>query len=362
MRTLTITLHDTDNAGSSLQAFALNHFLLNNEIDNKLINYTPKYTYTNGNSLKSFIKTLIFWRYKRENRKKFVYFRERYIKMTNIRYKTLDKLMSEIPTADVYITGSDQLWNNMYPCGNDPAFYLSFVKNSNSKKIAYAISTGRSEIPVDNLEFINKYCKDYNWISVREKDIIEQFEKVLNREDIIHVSDPVLLNSADTYINMIEERIVSEAYILVYIAQNVDKKILNSLIDKIKEELPDRKVVFIGAYGNKCNCDLHIKEFGPLDFLSLIYYSDYIISNSFHATVFSILFKKQFITFIPENNGSRIKGILKITHLENRGIYNIGEISKIFVSDSEIEEASCLAIKFGTESGKVLINAIRGLE
>lgn len=85
----------------------------------------------------------------------------------------------------------------------------------------------------------------------------------------------------------------------------------------------------IGTYRNKCNCDIHIKNTSPEEFLSLISNAQFVISNSFHATVFSMLYKRQFMTIIPPQNGERIKMILDIAGIPENAIYNEAKIHQI---------------------------------
>lgn len=335
MKTLTITLHDTDNCGSSLQAFALQHFLITHGIDNEIIDYVPSYTQNNGNPFKTFIRNIIFRKSYLQRRKKFQNFINKNLKLTKRKYKTYQELKNNPPQADIYITGSDQLWNNSYACGKDPAFYLGFVNKEDTKKISYAVSIGKGNVNENDLKLIKEYGNDFKWISLREKINVEDVEKVVNKIPIVHVCDPVLLNDAKEYDKIKKYRIIEDKYILVYVAQAIDKLELNRIVKEIakKDEL---KIVFIGTYRSKCNCDFHIIDMDPGDFLSLIYNAEYIISNSFHATMFSLIYNKQFIVVIPKENGNRIGEILELTNLQN---HVFGKFDKIpFITSEEYVE------------------------
>ena len=157
MKTLTITLHDTDNCGSSLQAFALQHFLITHGIDNEIIDYVPSYTQNNGSPFKTFIRNIIFRKSYLQRSKKFQNFINKNLKLTKRKYKTYQELKNNPPQADIYITGSDQLWNNSYACGNDPAFYLGFVNKENTKKISYAVSIGKGNVNKNDLKLVKEY-------------------------------------------------------------------------------------------------------------------------------------------------------------------------------------------------------------
>ena len=96
MKTLTITLHDTDNCGSSLQAFALQHFLITHGIDNEIIDYVPSYTQNNGSPFKTFIRNIIFRKSYLQRRKKFQNFINKNLKLTKRKYKTYQELKNAV--------------------------------------------------------------------------------------------------------------------------------------------------------------------------------------------------------------------------------------------------------------------------
>lgn len=317
MRTVTITLHDTDNCGSSLQAFALQHFLHTQGIENQLVDYVPEYVRNNGTRLKTLIRKLVFYRESKIRDEKFRKFVSDYLELTETKYQSLAELNENPPVADCYITGSDQLWNTMYKCGNDPAFYLDFVKCG--KKMAYAVSLGRESVPDDNLQFIDRYAQDFSWISVREKSSAAQLEAVLPGKKVSHVCDPVLLNPVQTYRDMQAPRLIPDPYILVYMAQIPDTAFMDAFVERVRERV-NGKVVLIGSYRNRCTCDIHKRDVAPAEFLSLIANAEYVISNSFHATMFSLIYEKQFATILPEENGARIKEILDLTELNDHAI------------------------------------------
>ena len=126
---------------------------------------------------------------------------------------------------------------------------------------------------------------------------------------IDYVCDPVLLNDSKRYDLIKNKRIIAEDYVLVYMAQIPNTEKMNEIIKKVKETF-DIKVVLIGSYRNRCDSDIHMRDVDPGDFLSLIYYASYIISNSFHATMFSLIYEKEFLSILPDKNGARIKEIL----------------------------------------------------
>lgn len=315
MKTVTITLHDTENCGSSLQAFALQYYLKECGIENELIHYVPAYTQNGGYPIRAFVRNVIYFKATLLRKKKFQKFICDHLILTKQKYTSLKQLRQNPPVADCYISGSDQLWNTMFPCGYDPAFYLDFVKG---RKITYAVSLGREKIPKDNLDIIQRHIADFSAVSVREVSSVKQIENLYGKE-VAYVCDPVLLNPPSAYDSIKAERMIREPYILVYIAQEIDLAVLNQWIGKVNPT-DSKAIVFIGSYRQKCQCDYHIRDFSPGDFLSLIYYADYVISNSFHATLFSLLYQKQFTTIVPSENGARIRSILSDMGLKHHAV------------------------------------------
>lgn len=331
MKTLTITLHDSYNCGSSLQAYALQHFLLKNNIENEIINYCPEYLKKDKISLKSIIKKIIYYPYMKKRVKNFEEFRDKYLKLTEFKCSEYSELKKHKFEADCFIAGSDQLWNTMYPCGNDPAYYLDFAEG---KKITYAVSMGREIIPNDNIELIKKYSKDdFKWLSVREKSAIEQIKPIFNC-DIEYVCDPVLLNNINDYKEIESNRLIDEPYIFVYVAQDIDENELQKIVTSAEQKY-NAKVVFSGTYKKRCKCHYHIREASPSDFLSLIHHASCVISNSFHATMFSLIYKKQFLAVLPKKNGERITSILQLVGLEKNIVGDTDKINVSMIEDNE---------------------------
>lgn len=353
MKTLTITLHDTDNCGSSLQAFALQHFLITHGIDNEIIDYVPSYTQNNGSPFKTFIRNIIFRKSYLQRRKKFQNFINKNLKLTKRKYKTYQELENNPPQADIYITGSDQLWNNSYACGNDPAFYLGFVNKEDTQKISYAVSIGKGNVNENDLKLVKEYGNDFKWISLREKINVGDVEKVINKVPVVHVCDPVLLNDAKEYDKIKKIRIIEDKYVLVYVAQAINKLELNRIVKEIAKK-DGLKIVFIGTYRNKCDCDFHIKDMDPGDFLSLIYNAEYIVSNSFHATMFSLIYNKQFIAILPKENRNRISEILELTNLENHIFGNFKEIP--YITNTQYKKINSFLKKFQEKSKNLLLS------
>lgn len=309
-----ITIHAMHNPGSVLQAFALQEYL-SAKHDVKIIDYRPLYFYSEGSKLKLFLKKLLWGRAYRSRNHKFLDFVKKYLKLTSL-YESYEELIAADLKADVFMTGSDQLWNASFPCGNDEAFYLSFV--SSGRKISYSTSVGKKCVDENNLVVLKKYLPAFDALSVREKSTAEQLIRFLNR-NVSWVCDPVLLLPRTSYEQFLAtENPIGKKYVMVYLLGASEK--LNQVVQFYKSK--GLYVVLAGGFTKRCECDLHIKDVGPEDFLNLIYHAEVVISSSFHATAFCHIFHKKFVTFLPNANGERISSLVEESGLVDHIVAN----------------------------------------
>lgn len=323
-----ITLHRVKNYGSVLQTYATQIVLEEMGFDVEIIDYYPsRYSFLgmlkrikNQNKYikKSFLLRMVarfiiipsyFLRFKAFNN--FIY---SHLKMSSDTYKTYEALSKKIPLADIYITGSDQVWNSEWNDGIDKSLFLGFVPKE-KRKIAYAASFGKKELDNYEKEETAALLKRYDDISVRETSGVE-IVKSLGINKVTNVVDPTLLLSGDKWREISSNRYNNKKYILVY---NLNR---NKKIDKYAENLSIKTglKIFYLSYQlhefykkGKMICNPKVA-----DFISLIDNASYIISDSFHATAFSINLNKQFVIVYPGKYSTRIQSLLKYLKLEDR--------------------------------------------
>jgi len=351
MKLKIITLHSIYNPGSAWQAYSLQEFLAKNGHDVEIIDYRPYYSTIGKNKLKGVIRKVLFFKNEKKLKEKYESFINSYIFLTSKRYKSFSALSEANLEADVFISGSDQLWNMDYDCGNDESYYLAFTKNK--RKIAYATSIGKKKIPEEELKTIVNKITGFEMISVREKSTSEILSAKMNR-NVHWVCDPVFLLDVDTYKNMTKP-LISESYAVVYLS--AESSLLDSIVQNIKETL-GCKIVLMGGNRSRCECDIHIKDLGPIDFISLIENAEIVISSSFHATAFSHIFHKKFGVILPSNNGERLESLLELSGLSNRIIEKESDINRIY---KEINYADIdIAIdEFVNKSKVLLLNLLK---
>lgn len=310
-----ITLHSLFNPGSAFQAYSLQKYL-SKEHDVQIIDYRPTYSRYGGSFLKAFVRKILFFRIRLSESKKFNGFMDKYMNLTK-RFYSYKSLCKANFNADLFVVGSDQLWNTDFACGNDNAFYLDFVKNS--KKITYSTSVGKKVIDQKNLNKIREFVDSFSSIAVREKDTAIQLTEKLGRT-VTWVCDPVFLLGRDVYDSMIEQKSrFDKPYVFVYLSPK--SPMLDSLIEYYRSK--GLTIVLGGGYNkSRCDCDVHIKDMGPLDFLNCIKFAEVVVSTSFHATAFCHIFHKEFVTILPPKNGERIVSLLEQTGLMNRSVFD----------------------------------------
>lgn len=356
---LTITCHDVYNAGAALQAYALQTYLAKQGCKAGIIDYKPDYlsghhkltAVCNPKYDRPLIRELYLLaklpgrlaglRHKHA----FDAFTAKYFKLTR-RYSSFDELCAAPPKADIYFAGSDQIWNPIFPNGKDPAFYLEFV--SDGIRASYAASFAVEEIPTELRSVMSERIKKFDHISVRESSALNILEQ-LDVHDGCAVVDPVFLLTQDHWAEM--ARPISKKnknYLLVYDFDN--DPTIRSIAQKVAAERGlDIYSVFNVPYAKKC-----FAHVGPQEFLGLISGADFVLSNSFHATAFSIIFEKDFaVTARRDGINTRMQDLTAALGLNSRMASNeFAQLGKIDYTHVK-ERLSAL-----TESSKAYIKII----
>ena len=356
MRIDIITLHCPMNCGSVLQGYALRKFLGDRYGDENvaLIDYVPPYMETEGRPFRTLLRKMLFFKQYRMRQRAFSTFIESNCRLTEKRYKTYDELLKDPPEADIYITGSDQLWNPCFSCGNDPAYFLRFVQNV--PKLAYSTSLGTAKYSRQQLTQIADNIKDYSVVSVRERCSVSQLESV-GVHGVQCVCDPTLLHDAGAYSRLAKDHKELGKYVAVYLVEPSD--LLDQTLDVFRKM--GYKVVGVAGYLNKYKCDIRLMDAGPAEFLGLIRDASFVVATSFHATVFSLIFHKQFAIIPPHMNPERIEQLLGMVHLENRILTGKQQIPSL-LEEIDFKEVDQILQPFIQESSRFLTEAIDSLE
>lgn len=353
-----------DNYGQILQCYALQEFLKKHGHDPFVIRYNPvddwnvnKTTTVAEPQKKSFIRRAFkifnpkkvyrflecrirnFRRQFLENKlrkevenhpRHFEDFRNRHYAYSELRYNSYEELSKKFPSADAYITGSDQVWNpNIYPEVALNAYFLNF--GDNVKRLSYAASWGIKTIDEKYKTTLTELLKNFDYISVREVNGIDLC-KECGRDDAEWVPDPTMLLEKEDY-----EKISSEA-------EDILKDIKRPFIfSYFLNHTTDFRFSDLKKFARKNSLQIyHCTGNGTLDNLKKVYpnvsewlylikNADYVFTNSFHCCVFSIIFRKKFMAFpvkgISAGMNERIISLFKRYNIESR--FYEGDYSRV---------------------------------
>ncbi len=204
-------------------------------------------------------------------------------------YRTVEELVADPPEADAYICGSDQIWNPRVTGGRpDPAYYLSFGEPS-VRRIAYAPSFGGESISPEHQMAMKEYLQRFDALSSREMEGCEFVQNLTGRPAEL-VLDPTLLR--DDWAELARPRQSKGSYVLIYQLQKSPGiyAAATSLARKLGKPLLNIDASLkLWTRPGKC-----VRPLDPAEWLGLIHNAAAVVTNSFHGTAFSILFKRPF--------------------------------------------------------------------
>lgn len=339
-----ITILKVNNYGAELQAYATQRVLNNLRWKAEIIDYL---FYKNPNFRKTamakplfpvnFNKRLKEWLYpvilklkelkagevSKTRKERFVQFHKAHTVMSRT-YHSMDELYQAKLDYDVYVVGSDQVWNPGNYSSLNP-YFLTFAP-MDKKRISYASSFGVSEIPQNALPFYRKHLSELSSISVRENTAVGLVRRLCGR-DAQWVLDPTLLLGKSEWLQVSSNRYnMLGSFVLIYELTPCPYIVeLASYISKEKQ-LNIVRICKSAAKEDKDDSVYDIIDAGPAEFLELFAKASYVVTNSFHGTAFSINFEKLFYTVIPDrkNNNSRQLSLLEMVGLKNRMIVENG--------------------------------------
>lgn len=345
MKVAIITFFDNGNYGSELQALAMNYYLKAEghiavfckvKSSNKMVRAVELL----------YDKALLKW-YKLTDNEKRQYLIDR-SKNLSLQRNITHQLKQHIHTFveahislrsisrlsifrnerfDAYICGSDQIWSAL----KIPLLPLNFLYGIDKKiKIAYAPSIGLDNPPLYFIKQVEKYIRDFIYLSVREeaaKSVVQKYYGI----DAKQVLDPTLLQGKefwDSLLTIESKQMPAIPYVFCYFLGNLNEDVV-SCINRISN---GRQVIML-PYAEDCNFIKNGKYelADPLDFVNLIKHADCILTDSFHGSIFSILYDKQFVVTKRSHvrrvsQTSRITSLLNMFNLQNQYCSVVGEM------------------------------------
>lgn len=330
MKISLVTIIDNDqNIGTYLQAYASAKTFERKGHEVELLNYYRKHHLT-SNVIRSIWKAntnplrglaSIIYRLSTVAISKSVLkgFLKRNAKLSR-RYNSLEEIEKNPPQADIYITGSDQVWNSHYNGGIEKVYYLSFAPKG-KKRFSYAASIGMAHFPEHEKFETKSLLSKYTNISVRESSAVTTLAE-LGINNVEHVVDPTLLISNEEWMELAntDSFVKTEPYLLIYSVEDGRKDLIAEYAYELAKRM-DLKIYMVTSGGFRDNIHLCNKTFhfaSPEKFLNLMLHADFVIVSSFHGTSFAVSMNKQFISICPGKFNSRIYSLLDRLNLSNR--------------------------------------------
>jgi len=290
-----ITFHQAHNSGAALQTFAMQSYLRRCGHEATVINYRidridRSYDATSASRKKNFNQ-----------------FIRQHLSLSP-RYSTLSDLQKARHPYDAVIAGSDQIWNETILGGLNSAYFCDFGALG-LRRIVYGASLGSDRLSAGSRLLMQRYLQYPDFISVREASMLPLIQP-LTEKTLTVVLDPTLLLDSEDYHNLATPEPVATPYIYLHYVHHSGE---NPALDRAAEELSqltglpvckNRKGIRFAPEFPDCSDD------GPKEFLGRILHARYVVSDSFHATVFSILFGKHFLTVLPVKRPERLIALL----------------------------------------------------
>ncbi len=340
-----VTINSAYNYGCVFQAWALQRFLEKEGHEAEIINYrspaidnmyrlfVPKKLFKKKRFYNTFfnmcynglrkVKFYCTQRPKIAKAAKFEHFIGEVMNTTKTVYSTYAELQEGMAGEpyDVLITGSDQVWNSAITKGLKPAYFLAF-EETGKPKLAYAASIGKTELTKPEQEFFHGFLKSYTAIAVREQSAKELLTPLVD-QPVSVVLDPTLLLEKSDFDAMKIASKYKQPYILVHVIGK-DKQ-LEEIVSVVSKQtgLPVVQNRMAKQFENELG---RFADAGPEEFLGLVEGAALVVTNSFHATVFSIIYERNFITIPHKTYPERMVNLLKEAGLSE---HLIGEAEQL---------------------------------
>lgn len=329
MKVALITLHAIKNYGSVLQTLATQELFKEYGCEVELINYIREdsldrnllNTWCGSNPIKkaAMLPTLIKWKSVFNN------FITEHFTLSEHTY-TYPKDFIRYPIqADIFCTGSDQVWNTGWNGGIIKALFLNFIPD-NKFRFAYAASFGKKELSPKEVYETKELINKYKFISVREDYAKTMLEKYYDYKGAVHVLDPTLAYDGDFWRSFAPKSKIKKDYILIY---NLNRsKEFDEYALKLSKKTGLPIYFLCRRYDQFTRPGKSILIPDVFEFITLIDNAKFVLTDSFHATAFSLNLNTEPICIYPSKYGGRIESILRMTdslqrHIKDYNDFNV---------------------------------------
>lgn len=334
-----LTFHRAHNYGAVLQCYALQEFLCSLGYDASVIDYNNRDLWEGYNWFKSYEVSFCFQKWNK--------IPNRTIKLLSKWYKALprfykfrhfqNKQLKLVPTTDIQtkpfdiiFIGSDQVWNLDITHGFDEYYWGQFPHPKETKIATYGASLKKYWETAETAEAINN-IRSLHAVSTREPELASYIKTIDDSLNPVAVPDPVFLLPKEVWSDIATKpRIHQEPYVLFYQAMD-NENVYDVAVEIARRE--NKRLVVLSANVNGRNSSIS-RSASPVDFIGWIKYADLVVTSSFHATAFSIIFQKPFYCVnLQMGHDSRLLDVLKSFGLTERWINTADDCSELKVFD-----------------------------
>lgn len=325
-----LTFCNANNYGALLQAFALQKYLSKTE-SVEFVNLSFNSALKSNNNIITTNKGICRKVLDKIRRNKFKFYRQNYLIISSDKIEGDSQIRKKYFEYDCYVVGSDQVWNTDIT-NQTKAFFLDFTNCE--KKIAYAASYGKKDLNNIEKQWTREEINKFSAVSVREQESSQYINEEFNINSEV-VCDPVfLLNQEEWKKNLKLKNKFRKKYILVYYMEANDQ--IRNVIDyaKAKYKMP---VLALCGGTQRLKGIKHLECVGVKGFIQRIMNADLIITNSFHASAFSMIFEKKFIVVGHSKWNIRLDNLLQLANCNDKLVRTDTEISEVAINDAEID-------------------------
>lgn len=286
---------------------------------------------------------------------KFKSFIEKHLHLTQ-QYNNHHDLDKAEALYDVFVCGSDQIWNPNIIDGFDSAYFLAFIHNK--KKLSYASSCGSYQFSKHEETVLIDYLSSFSNISVREKNTAQYLRNLIEGQKTTTVLDPTLMLDKSKWLELLEIKVKknNKPYVFVYTLKK--DEFVRNIVEKVSNHFNLEVIVidqdpFLGFPSDK-----HIQDADPKEYLEWIAGASFVITNSFHGTAFSVNFEVPFISIKPESGVNRIQDFLESVGLQERLILEKDNLDDIISSSVDFQSSNIKLEQLRASTRSYLNNAL----
>lgn len=302
-----LTFHNAYNYGAVLQTFATQELVKSMGHDTEVIDYHNKAVdafYERRNlhwrtlpkrnvvRLITFLVSACF-----NKRRQLAYrdFQSRHLHVSRGHY--IQGSRPDLSHYDAILIGSDQLWNKNITNGFDDVYWGDFTAGPRTVRIAWSVCMNNLNLQAEELQYVKTHLKNFEMVSVREKPL-QSLLSQLSQRQVFHTIDPTLMLPSQQWLSMCHE-VREHDYIAVYAVRNEEQTV--AFARETANRL-NKKLVIIRSHSKHYISKENKEHGGPVEFLSYIRHADMVVTSSFHGTVFSMIFRKQFVVHDFDEN------------------------------------------------------------